>query len=154
MSDTDQSNSQTQKAASDYETELKAANEIVYKHSLELARLSKELETMNRQQETLLHFISHEIKAYLTKAAAAFASITQGDYGDISSDLRFAAVNSLIDAREGVSTVMMILDAANLKRGTVSYARSRFDLKDSVLMVIKELHAAAEEKHLMLQADI
>ena len=59
------------KTQTDYEAELKAANEIVYKHSLELARLTKELENANAAQENLLHFISHEVKGYLTKSDEA-----------------------------------------------------------------------------------
>ena len=82
------------KTATDYAAELKAANEIVYKHSLELARLKQELEVTNAQQENLLHFISHEIKGYLTKGQDAFAEIIHAEgksdivkYGDVNGSL-------------------------------------------------------------------
>ena len=79
MADSNQSIS----SSASYEEQLRAANEIVYKHSLELARLKQALEIANAQQETLLHFISHEVKGYLTEGEAGFASIVEGDYGTI-----------------------------------------------------------------------
>ena len=95
----------------DYEAELRAANEEVYKHSLELARLKQALEIANGQQENLLHFISHEIKGYLTKSEAGFAAIAEGDFGQVSAPLHEMADAALKDVRKGVATVMDILDA-------------------------------------------
>ena len=60
------------------EDELRAANEIVYTHSLELARLKEALEIANSQQENLLHFISHEIKGYLTEGQNALPVSSKG----------------------------------------------------------------------------
>src|SRR3989338_10864782 len=99
------------KAPPDYEAELRAANEVVYKHALELARLTQALETANRAQENLLHFISHEIKGYLAKSEAGFAAIVEGDYGAISVELKTMATMALAEVRKGVMTVMDILDA-------------------------------------------
>jgi len=138
----------------DYEAELRAANEVVYKHSLELARLTKELELANREQESLLHFISHEIKGYLTKSEAGFASIIEGDFGAISEQLRGMSRNALSEVRKGVATVMEILDASNLKKGTVSYVKESFDFKKAVLEVIEDLKPGADEKHLAIDLAI
>ena len=142
------------KQITDYEAELKAANEIVYKHSLELARLTKELEVANQQQESLLHFISHEIKGYLTKSEAGFASIADGSFGAVSNELKTMSETALGEMRKGVATVMDILDASNLKKGTVSYKKSAFDFKKAVLDVIGELKPAAGEKGLTLDTAI
>src|SRR3989344_5804932 len=46
-----------------------------------IQKQEQELEVANKQQENLLHFISHEIKGYLTKSEAGFAGIVEGDYG-------------------------------------------------------------------------
>ena len=154
MTMTDKPTQTETKTHGDYEAELKAANEIVYKHSLELARLKQELEVANAQQENLLHFISHEIKGYLTKSEAGFAAIAQGDYGDVPSPLKIMSQSALTDVRKGVATVMDILDAANLKKGTVSYVKVPFDLKANVLAVITDLRSSAEEKNLKLETNI
>ena len=142
------------KKTSEYESELKAANEIVYRHSLELARLTKELEAANREQESLLHFISHEVKGYLTKSEAGFAAITEETFGPISADLKKMSGMALAEMRKGVATVMDILNASDLKKGTVSYAKKSFDFKAAVLSVVQELTPSAKEKNLKIDLAI
>lgn len=150
MAETNQSVS----PSASYEEQLKSANEIVYKHSLELARLTKELAAANAAQENLLHFISHEVKGYLTKSEAAFAAIVQGDYGDVSGELLKMAAAALEDVRKGVETVMGILEASNLKKGTVAFKKEKFDFKALVEKVITEQRPAAYEKRLGLDLSI
>ena len=114
----------------------------------------KELEVVNKQQENLLHFISHEIKGYLTKSEAGFASIVEGDYGAISSQLEGMATAALREARKGVRTVMEILDASNLKKGTVGYKMQPFDLRAAVIDLVEHLKPTAEEKHVGIETAI
>ena len=146
MTDTDT----TLKSSPDHEAELKAANEAVYKHSLELARLTQALETANRAQENLLHFISHEIKGYLAKSEAGFAAIVEGDYGAISVELKTMATMALAEVRKGVMTVMDILDASNLKKGTISFNKKQFDLLKGIEAAVMELQETAQAKSLTL----
>jgi signal transduction histidine kinase len=119
-----------------------------------IERQERELELVNYQQNNLLHFMSHEIKGYLTKSEAGFAAITQGDFGTVSPALQIMADTALTDIRKGVRTVMDILDAANLKRGTVSYKKEVFDVKDTVLRILEHLKPAIEEKHLTVELSI
>src|SRR3989338_10761463 len=142
------------KTHEDYEAELKAANEIVYKHSLELVRLKQELEVANKQQENLLHFISHEIKGYLTKSEAGFAAIVEGDYGTVSETLKGMAGSALADVRKGVRTVMEILDASNMRKGTIGYNMQPFDVKKAITDVVNHLKPGAYEKHLTIALDL
>ncbi|HEY4526955.1 MAG TPA: HAMP domain-containing sensor histidine kinase [Candidatus Paceibacterota bacterium] len=138
------------KTSTDYEAELKAANEVVYKHSLELARLTKELEAANAAQESLLHFISHEVKGYLAKSEAGFAAIAEGDFDPITPDLKGMANMALTEVRKGVNTVMDILDAANMKKGTVAYKKETFDLGKAVETIVGELTPDARARSLTL----
>lgn len=108
------------------------------------------LENINKQQEGLLRFISHEVKGYLTKGQAAFAGIAQGDYGVITPELQHMAESAIIDARKGVDMVADILDASNLRKGTVSYAKAPFDFKKSVEQVVQDLTPSAEAKKVVL----
>jgi len=114
----------------------------------------KELEVANTQQENLLHFISHEIKGYLTKGQDAFAGIAGGDYGDVSTPAKELARAALAEMRKGVATVMDILDAANLKKGTVAFKKAPFDLKATVLGVVAEQKNAADEKQVALDVRV
>ena len=145
---------QSSTQAQDYEAELRAANEIVYKHSLELARLKEALEIANKQQENLLHFISHEIKGYLAKGEAAFAEIAEDTTNTIPAPIKALAVGALAEMRKGVATVMDILDASNLKKGTVTFKKLPLDFKTLVIQVIESQRPVAYEKHLGLDVKI
>ena len=136
------------------EEELRAANEIVYKHSLELARLKQELEKANAQQENLLHFISHEIKGYLTEGQNAFAGIVEGDYGDAPPQMKSLAQRALLKMRAGVETVMNILDASNLKKGTVSYKKEPYNFAVTLEEAVRMMQPKADEKHLVIKLDV
>src|SRR3989344_4926594 len=109
------------------------------------------LEVVNAQQEGLLHFISHEVKGYLTKNEAGFAAITEGDYGAVSEPLKTMAASALVDTRRGVETVMDILDASNLKKGTVAYDKKSFDFSSAVRDTVNALKSMAQEKGISLE---
>jgi len=105
-----------------------------------------ELEVANKQQENLLHFISHEVKGYLTESQAGFAAIVEGDLGPVSDKIKTMATTALSGVRRGVTTVMEILDASNLKKGTMAFARKPFDIKETVRKVVEELKPDADAK--------
>jgi len=110
----------------------------------------KDLEQANRQQEGLLHFISHEIKGYLTKNQAVFASIVSGDFGATTPELAQFSKAALDDTRKGVATVMDILDASNLKTGKVTYDTKPLDLSAAVESVVADLQPDAAAKGITL----
>lgn len=138
----------------DYEAELRAANEEVYKHSLELARLKQTLEIVNAQQENLLHFISHEIKGYLTDSQAGFSSIVEGDFGTVPPPLKTMAETALLKMRQGIDTIVSILKASDMKKGTVAYKKAPLDFRAVVQSIVSEQKPAAYEKHLGLDVEI
>jgi signal transduction histidine kinase len=115
-----------------------------------IEKQEKDLEVANSQQENLIHFISHEIKGYLAKSEAAFAAIAEGDYGEVNDELKNMSTAALREVRKGVSTVMDILDAANLKRGTVTYKKTDFNFGKTVDWVVETLRPSAKEKDLEL----
>ncbi len=135
---------------STYEEQLKAATEAVYKHSLELARLKQELEATNKQQETLMHFVGHEVKGFLTRDASAFAALAEGDFGPLPEKVQSFVVQALAQSRDGALSVMNILIASNQKKGTLSYAKEPFDLKALVEKVVEKAKPMAEGKGLTL----
>ena len=115
-----------------------------------IEKQEQELEVANRQQENLLHFISHEVKGYLTKNEAAFDAIRTGDFGDVSPQLRDMSAAALSDTRRGVATVIDILDASNMKKGTVAYNKRPFDLVHALDEVVSDLAPSAREKGIEL----
>ena len=119
-----------------------------------IQKQEQELEHANKQQEGLLHFISHEIKGYLTKNEAAFAAIADGDFGVVTPELKTMVVAGLADVRKGVRTIMDILDAANLKKGTVTFKKDPLDLKTVILAAIEEARPSINAKHLEFDVNI
>ena len=111
---------------------IRSVNKEVSQREL-IERQKADLETINYQQENLVHFISHEIKGYLTTSVAGFAAIAQGDFGPVSPDIANMANAALTNVRKGVCTVMDILKASNLKRAAISSKNtSEFDFQDRV----------------------
>ena len=118
--------------------------------TLSLERLTEELQEINSRQETLIHFIGHEVKGFLTKAEGALAELVEGDFGALSDPAKGFAERALAEARQGVDSVSNILKASNLKKGTVTYTKEPFDMKELVAGVIERAKPAAEKKGLVL----
>lgn len=119
-----------------------------------IEKQEKELENANHQQESLLHFISHEIKGYLTSGQNAFAGIIEGDYGTPSPQIRTLSQDALSKMRQGVETVMGILEASNLKKGTVMYKHIAFDLKKAVQDSVEAMRPVAASRGLTLELTV
>ena len=119
-----------------------------------IQKQEEELEVVNAQQVNLLHFISHEIKGYLTKSEAGFSAITEGDYGAVPEQLKMMATSALADVRKGVSTVMDILSASNLKKGTVTFKKAAFDFRVAVQAIIAEQQPAARAKNIEIDVQM
>jgi len=111
----------------------------------------KDLDVANAQQVALLHFISHEVKGTLNKAQGIFAGLIDGDYGPLSDGVRDIATQSLQEVRAGIAMVMDVLDASNLKRGTMSFEKKRFDVRVAVEKVIDSAKPLAQKKGLHLE---
>ena len=78
----------------------------------------------------------------------------KSDYGQISPDLKGMTTMALTEVRKGVATVMDILDASNLKKGTVTFTKKQFDLRKAVETVVLDLHESAETKGLKLSVQL
>ncbi len=109
---------------------------------------SRELTETNRRQENLLRFIGHEVKGSLTKDAAAFAALIEGDLGTIPEEAKLFMKRALTQTRGGARSVMNILKAANLKAGTVSFNMEPIDFKVLVKEAFGSFIQTASEKGL------
>ncbi|MFA7302216.1 MAG: HAMP domain-containing sensor histidine kinase [Candidatus Paceibacterota bacterium] len=112
--------------------------------------LAKTLDETNGRQETLIHFIGHEVKGFLTKDTGAFSSLMDGDFGPLPEPLKPFVTRALLESRAGADSVAQILKASNLKKGTVTYAKEPFDLKDLVAKAVEKGKLSAEQKGVTL----
>lgn len=112
----------------------------------EASRVST-LEEANRNQEQLLHTISHEVKSYLTKDAASLAYIAEGGAGD-PAQMRTFAQSALSETRKGVSAVMSLLSGSNAKSGTIQISTSSFDARSMIEELFNEFKSIAQRKQI------
>ncbi len=138
----------------DYERDSMRNFMNVISITLNRVTLYEELELANKRQENLIHFVTHEVKGYLTKSQAVFASISEGDFKDIPDSLTSLATRALADTRNGIETVTNILEASNLKKGTTQYSEESFDFKKIVTEAIASFTPIATEKGLTLDAHL
>lgn len=126
--------------------------EIVQREHIE--KLAGELEQTNERQSTLLHFIGHEVKGFLTKDAGAFAALADGDFGQCDANMKPFVERALAETRQGVTSVENILKASNLKNGTVIFKKEQFDLAALVTDIVQKLKPGAQLKGLALNLKV
>ena len=122
--------------------------EIAQREKIE--KLAGELQETNARQETLMHYVGHEVKGFLTKDASAFAALVDGDFGQLQDGMKPFVENALAQSRDGARSVTDILTASNQKKGTISYAKDPLDLKEIIAGVIQKEQPTAAAKKLTL----
>lgn len=115
-----------------------------------IEQLAGALADTNKRQEGLLHFIGHEVKAFLTKDAGAFAALAEGDLGELPSTAKPFIEQALAQSRDGVRSVTDILTASNQKTGKITYNKEQFDLKEVATKIAERAKSMAEGKGLTL----
>ncbi|HEX8947166.1 MAG TPA: ATP-binding protein [Candidatus Paceibacterota bacterium] len=106
-----------------------------------IQRLAEELEQINARQETLIHFVGHEVKGYLAKNMGVFAALAEGDMGELPEEAKPFISEALEQTRAGARSVMSILQASNLKKGNVSYHMAPLDFEE----LVKKTFAGAQQ---------
>lgn len=123
-------------------------NEIEQRKRVE--KLARELDTANKQQVVLLHFITHQLKGFMTKSRNIFATLRDGDYGTMPTEVIPMIEEGFRSDTKGVATIQEILNAANIKSGKVEYKKEPFDLKALIDEIAVDLRMNAEAKGLTL----
>ena len=126
--------------------------EITQREHIE--KLAKDLGKANEQQIVLIHFITHQIKGFVTKSRNIFAGIKEGDYGVVPETMRPLIEEGFNSDTKGAQTIQEILNASNIKSGKVTYTMAPFDFKLFIEEIVKDLTPAAEAKGLELNTDL
>ncbi len=114
----------------------------------------EQLETLLQQRESLVHLVTHKVKGSFTRTKYIFAGILDGTLGVISPELKAWAEKGLESDNTGIQTVDLVLNAANLQKGTVKYDMKNVDFKDIILKTIDEHKAQIETQGLKIETDI
>lgn len=150
------------------ENEYKKITEAMYKQNLELARLYKQVDSLNKdletanvslqnlikQRESLVHLVTHKVKGSFTHSKYIFAGMLDGSFGALTPELKMMAEKGLQSDNTGIETVDLVLNAANLQKGSVKYEMKTIDLKDLVLKVLSEKKISIEMAKLQLENNI
>ncbi|HYE75656.1 MAG TPA: HAMP domain-containing sensor histidine kinase, partial [Blastocatellia bacterium] len=120
----------------------------------QIETLAEGLEEANEEQQSLIRFISHQVKGYLTRSAAVVSAILQDDTHPLPQNTETLLRKDLASTTEGISTINNVLEAANLKKGTMTFSMQPFDLVEALNGVMEEFRPAAELKGLSVSVDI
>lgn len=121
---------------------------------VQIAKLNIELKDLIKQKESLVHLVTHKVKGSFTRSKYIFAGILDGSFGEISPDIKRIAEEGLESDNMGIGTVDLVLNVANLQKGTVKYDMKTIDLKEMVLKVISEKQNRIESKGLKIETEI
>jgi len=148
--------------------EYKKVTEELYGRNLELARLYKQVDSLNhelgtanqnlqdsiKQRESLVHLVTHKVKGSFTRSKYIFAGILDGTFGEINEEVKKRAEQGLESDNMGIETVDLVLNADNLQKGAVKYDMKMINFKEMVLKTIEEKKGPAEAKGLKMEMDI
>ncbi|MFZ2072787.1 MAG: ATP-binding protein [Minisyncoccia bacterium] len=112
------------------------------------------LEILLKQRESLTHLVTHKVKGSFTRSKYIFAEMVEGTFGKLSKELQEMAEKGLNSDNEGIATVDLVLNAANLQTGTVKYEMKPVDFKEIVSHFVDELKDRALSKGLKFETDI
>lgn len=148
--------------------ENKNIREELYRRNLELAKLYKQVDSLNKdlgvanenlktlikQRESLVHLITHKVKGSFTRTKFIFAGLLDGTFGDINPDVKKVAQQGLDFDNGGIETVDLVLNVANLENGLIKYDMKEVDFKDVVIKTVEEKRLGVEAKGLKLELNI
>ena len=141
--------------------EYKKVTEAMYKQNLELARLykevdalNKELQTLLKQRESLMHLINHKVKGSFTHSKYIFAGIADGTFGEVNEEVKKRATQGLESDDTGIKTIDMVLNATNMQKGSIKYEMRPFDFRDLVAKVVGEKKVEAEKNGLQMESHL
>ena len=114
----------------------------------------EQLKVLLQQRESLTHLVTHKVKGSFTRSKYIFAEILEGTFGAVSPELKEMAKKGLDSDNQGISTVDLVLNAANLQTGTVKYDMKQIDFKELVKKVSEEMKEAIDSKGLKYDLQI
>ncbi len=148
--------------------EFQKITEELYGRNVELAKLYKQVDTLNhelgtandnlknliQQRESLVHLVTHKVKGSFTRSKYLFAGMLDGTFGEINDEVRRRAAQGLESDDNGIKTVDLVLNAASLQKGAIKFEMKLVDFKDIVLKTIAEKKVSIEAKGLTVETTI
>jgi signal transduction histidine kinase len=115
-----------------------------------LGAANERLKELDKQKSEFIGFASHQLRSPLTAIKGYASLVLEGDYGQITDDLRHAAQIIFESANTLVTVVSDYLNVSSIELGQMKYDFKAMDLNDLVKSVIEELKQNVEKKGLKL----
>ncbi len=114
----------------------------------------EELAVVSENQQLLIRFITHQVKGFFTKSKIVFASILEGDMGDVSTEIKDIVKIGLESDNSAVNMVQEVLTAASLKTGQMTYNLENTDINKFVSGIAESFREAAVAKGLTYEVNL
>lgn len=112
------------------------------------------LQQANEQQESLMRFINHQVKGFLTRSRLIFDTLRSDETTKFSSDVKKLIDTGFETNTQAVEMVKSLLDASNLSDGTINYQHIDFDFRALVSDIVGQFKPIAEGKGLVMNVNI
>lgn len=126
--------------------------EIEQKEKIE--KLAEELKKINIGQNSMIHFMNHQIKGRFGVAKNIFAELLSEDYGKMPPDTVPLIKKGLEETNTGINYVLSILKGATAESGSLQYNKEPMDFKKLVEEIVKGEKEKAEAKGLKFSLNI
>lgn len=114
----------------------------------------EELELANQNQQLLIRFITHQVKGFFTKSKMVFASLLEGDFGEVPDGVKNIAKDGLESDNKAVDMVQEVLNASSLRSGQVSYDFKEVDLVSLIKEVSEKFKERMIQKGVIYEIDL
>jgi signal transduction histidine kinase len=114
----------------------------------------EELAVANENQQLLIRFITHQVKGFFTKSKMVFASLLEGDFGQIPEAVTPVLKEGLESDNKAVEMVQEVLKASSLRSGTMTYNFEETDLKEFVAGIAETFKETAVGKGLAYEVNL
>jgi signal transduction histidine kinase len=142
--------------------EYKKVTEAMYKQNLELARLYKQVDELNKELATanaklreldelksqFLSFASHQLRAPLTAIEGYTSMLLEGDFGEMTEKVKSSIQTIDGSSKSLVKIVNEFLDVSRIEQGRMKYEFTDFDVEKLAEEVVTELRPNVESKGL------
>ncbi|MBP9843110.1 MAG: HAMP domain-containing histidine kinase, partial [Candidatus Pacebacteria bacterium] len=126
--------------------------EVTQRQKIE--KLAEELKKINVGQNSMIHFMNHQIKGRFGVAKNIFAELLTEDYGKMPPDTMPLIEKGLEETNTGINYVQSILKGATAENGSLQYDKQPMDFKNLVEEAVNGQKDKAESKGLKFDLSV
>ncbi len=126
--------------------------EVTQREKIE--KLAEELKKINVGQNSMIHFMNHQIKGRFGVAKNIFAELLSEDYGKMPEDTVPLIKKGLEETNTGINYVQSILKGATAENGSLQYDKQPMDFKNLVEEAVNGQKDKAEAKGLKFDLSV